>query len=174
MKKSRSPKSPGASNRRKTAKEPKFRKNDPFAKPPHPLGFNFMSEERPIRASKFDTILPTVIAKYGFGRRLGVERFNAAWRDALTAVFGARNEPRSADGFDDFWADDDFDDGGSSKLATYLEFARPQTFRGGALTVRIASNLLYQELQFYLPALLKEIQAALPDENVERIKLVCR
>jgi len=42
------------------------------------------------------------------------------------------------------------------------------------LSVCVESRLLCQELSFYLPQILREIQTALPDENVEKIKLVVR
>lgn len=185
MKKSPSSKSPGAPKRQKTAKNASAprqsrktskKRDDPFAAPPHPLGFNFLSEERPIRASKFGAILPTIVAKYGFGRKIGVERFHNAWNDALATVFRAE----SLDGWDDWegWeSGGSWNDGGNaspSKLATYTRHARPVAFRGGTLSVCVESRLLCQELSFYLPQILRELQTALPDENVERIKLVVR
>lgn len=180
MKKIPSSKSPDATKRQNNAKSrvPKRKtskkRDDPFAAPPHPLGFNFLSEERPIRASRFGAILPTIVAKYGFGRKLGVERFHKAWNDALAAVFRAETDP-GWDDWDDAWAIDGSNAGAAaSKLATYSKYAVPVAFRGGALTVRVASNLLCQELRFYLPQILHEIQTTLPDENVEKIKLVLR
>lgn len=181
MKKSPSSKSPGAPKRQKTSKNASTprqsrktskKRDDPFATPPHPLGFNFLSEERPIRATKFGSILPTLVAKYGFGRKIGVERFHNAWNDALATVFRAE----SLDGWNDW---EDWNDGGAgfdspSKLATYTQHARPVAFRGGTLSVCVESRLLCQELSFYLPQILREIQTTLPDENVERIKLVVR
>ncbi len=180
MKKTPSSKSPDAPKRQKIAKtrasnrKTSKKRDDPFAAPPHPLGFNFLSEERPIRAVKFGAILPTIVAKYGVGRKLGVERFHKAWNDALAAVFRAETDA-GWDDWDDAWALDGSNAGAaSSKLATYSKHAVPVAFRGGALSVRVASNLLCQELRFYLPQILREIQTALPDENVEKIKLVLR
>ncbi|MBQ9799223.1 MAG: DUF721 domain-containing protein [Thermoguttaceae bacterium] len=188
MKKSPSSKSPGAPKRQKTSKnaattrqsrKTSKKRDDPFAAPPHPLGFNFLSEERPLRASKFGAILPTIVAKYGFGRKIGVERFHNAWNDALATVFRAE----SLDAWNDWesWeSGENWSDGGAagfdpaSKLATYTRHARPVAFRGGTLSVCVESRLLCQELSFYLPQILREIQTALPDENVERIKLVVR
>jgi hypothetical protein len=187
MKKSPSSKSPGAPKRQKTSKNASTprqsrktskKRDDPFAAPAHPLGFNFLSEERPLRASKFGAILPTIVAKYGFGRKIGVERFHNAWNDALATVFRAE----SLDGWND-WAgwegegsEENWNGGFAStpKLATYTRHARPVVFRGGTLSVCVESRLLCQELSFYLPQILREIQTALPDENVERIKLVVR
>lgn len=184
MKKTPSSKSPGAPKRQKTSKnaattrqsrKTSKKRDDPFAAPPHPLGFNFLSEERPIRASKFGAILPTIVAKYGFGRKIGVERFHNAWNDALATVFRAE----SLDGWDDWesgesWNGADAGFAPTSKLAIYSQHARPVAFRGGTLSVCVESRLLCQELSFYLPQILREIQTALPDENVERIKLVVR
>ncbi|MBP3529850.1 MAG: DUF721 domain-containing protein [Thermoguttaceae bacterium] len=184
MKKTPSSKSPGAPKRQKTSKnaattrqsrKTSKKRDDPFAAPPHPLGFNFLSEERPIRASKFGAILPTIVAKYGFGRKIGVERFHNAWNDALATVFRAE----SLDGWDDWesgesWNGADAGFAPTSKLAIYSQHARPVVFRGGTLSVCVESRLLCQELSFYLPQILREIQTALPDENVERIKLVVR
>ncbi|MBR4976471.1 MAG: hypothetical protein IKY61_05400, partial [Thermoguttaceae bacterium] len=81
---------------------------------------------RPIRATKFGSILPTLVAKYGFGRKIGVERFHNAWNDALATVFRAE----SLDGWNDW---EDWNDGGAgfdspSKLATYTQHARPVAF----------------------------------------------
>ncbi|MBR4976472.1 MAG: hypothetical protein IKY61_05405 [Thermoguttaceae bacterium] len=42
------------------------------------------------------------------------------------------------------------------------------------MSVCVESRLLCQELSFYLSQILREIQTTLPDENVERIKLVVR
>ena len=181
MKKSPSSKSPGAPKWQKTSKNASTprqsrktskKRDDPFAAPPHPLGFNFLSEERPIRATKFGSILPTLVAKYGFGRKIGVERFHNAWNDALATVFRAE----SLDGWSDWedWSDGAAGFAPTSKLATYARHARPVAFRGGTLSVCVESRLLCQELSFYLPQILREIQTALPDENVERIKLVVR
>ena len=198
MKKSPSSKSPGAPKRQKTSKnvgsprqsrKTSKKRDDPFAAPPHPLGFNFLSEERPIRASKFGAILPTIVAKYGFGRKIGVERLQNAWNDALAAVFRAEtlDDGSGWDGWDDWDGWDNGEIGNAresrngaagfaptTKLATYLRHARPVAFRGGTLSVCVESRLLCQELSFYLPQILREIQSTLPDENVERVKLVVR
>lgn len=199
MKKTPSSKSPGAPKRQKTSKNASTprqsrktskKRDDPFAAPPHPLGFNFLSEERPIRASKFGAILPTLVAKYGFGRKIGVERFHNAWNDALATVFRAEsldgwndwdgwNNRAGEDGWNDWGSGENWRNAGdefapTSKLATYARHARPVAFRGGTLSVCVESRLLCQELSFYLPQILREIQTALPDENVERIKLVVR
>jgi len=164
MKKARSSNGSDALNRSKKTKSSKFRKNDPFARPPHPLGYQFLSEERPLRASKVGSVLPSLIARYGLGRKIGVERMQNAWREALAVVFTQRSS-------DEFYQEYDESSG---KLETFLKYAKPVSFRAGALRVEIVSNLLYQELQFYSNAILKEIQKRLPDENVETIKLVVR
>jgi len=94
-----------------------------------------------------------------------------AWREALAVVFAQR----SGDAF--YYESDEFyqkSDESSSKLETFLKYAKPVSFRAGALRVEIVSNLLFQELQFYSNAILKEIQKRLPDENVETIKLIVR
>ena len=124
MKKPSSPNSPGESGRSKRTNSAK-KNRDPFARPPHPLGYRFLSDERPIRASRFGSIIPSVMAKYGLGRRIGVERFHEAWRGALETVFG---------GPDDEFAPE-LDGGASDKLQTYLQYARPVSFRSGTLRV---------------------------------------
>ncbi len=167
MKKSSFPNNPRGSKRAKKSKTRSFNNADPFATPPHPLGFQFLDEERPLRATKFGAILPSVISKYGLGRKLTVERFQNAWRDALQAVFG--DDSRSK--FDEA---DPCGDRVASKLDFYLKYARLVSFRGGTIRVEIASNLLYQELQFYLDSILDELRRLLPDDNLERIKLVVR
>ena len=164
MKNVRSSNGSSASSRSKKTKTSNFRKNDPFARPPHPLGYQFLSEERPLRASKVGSVLPSLVAKYGLGRKIGVERMQNAWREALDVVFAQRSN-------DEFYQESDEP---SSKLATFLKYAKPVSFRAGALRVEIVSNLLYQELQFYSSAILKEIQKRLPDENVKTIKLIVR
>ena len=163
MKKPSSPNSPGESGRSKRTNSAK-KNRDPFARPPHPLGYRFLSDERPIRASRFGAIIPSVMAKYGLGRRIGVERFHEAWRGALETVFGGPTDEFAPE----------LDGGASDKLQTYLQYARPVSFRSGTLRVEIASNLLYQELQFYLSQILQEIRRRLPDENIQSIKLIVR
>lgn len=165
MKKASSPTSRGVSKGSKRTNSAKIRKKDPFARPPHPLGFNFLSEERPIRAARFGSVIPSVMAKYGFGRRLGVERFAAAWRAALETVL-------AADEYDAY--EPEFDDDTPSKLDTFLKYARPVSFRGGVLRVEIASNLLYQEMQFCIGGVLQELRRRLPEEDVRSIKLVVK
>ena len=167
MKKPRTPNNPDAQKRAKKANSRSARNADPFAIPPHPLGYRFLSEERPLRATKFNAILPSVISRYGLGRKLVVERFQNAWRKALEVVF-----------VDDSYAQYDFSDPyeerGVSKLDFYLRHARLVSFRGGTAYVEIASNLLYQELQFYLGSILNELRRLLPEDKIEKIKLVVR
>lgn len=176
---SRSPAAPHAASAKTSAKGKKKtgapagkrgQKNgwrDPCAPPPHPLGYRFLEEKPPLRATPFASIIPAVSAKYGFGRRLGVERFLAAWQGALEAVFGADDFGDSGyDGFDDY--------GGSApgRLETFRKFSRPGALRGGTLRVEVASNLLANELQFQLPTLLAQLRARLPNEKIDQIKIV--
>ena len=143
------------------AKKRPASKKSPFATPPHPLGYNYIPEGRPIRATTFAAILPSVIAKYGLGRKLGVERFQTAWHESLAEVFGAsRSQDHEVDGGDQY--------------ALFTRHTRLLTFRGGVLRVAVASNLLYQELQFQLADLLRAMRARLPNENIKQIKIVVR
>lgn len=153
MKKSKSSTRSGTSNKRK----------DPFAVPPNPFGFAFLEERPRLRATQFGSILPSVIAKYGIGRRLGVERFVEAWNESLEVVFGGE------------WEDDserDFDV--PSLLETFRAKTKLLSFRAGILRVEVASNLLANELQFRTPQLLSEMRGRLPNETIERLKLVIR
>lgn len=161
--KSNRPSAPNPSKKRKTRK-PNAR--DPFSRPPHPLGINFLNEERPIRAVKFNALLPSIVAKYGLGRSLSAEKYQNAWREALRRVF------EQEDDFADYYAEEN--DGAPNKLETFLKYTRPVSFRGGALRVEIASNLLYQELQFYQTQLVAELRALLPNEQIEKIKAVVK
>jgi hypothetical protein len=165
MTKASFPNNPNGPKRPKKPNSRSAKKKDPFARPPHPLGYQFLSDERPVRATKFSSVLPSIIAKYGLGRRLSVERFQNAWREALQVVF----DDSLVDDFD--YADLE-DEQIPSKLETYMKYARPVSFRSATLRVEIASNLLYQELQFYLGDILKEMRLRLPDENIEKIKLL--
>jgi len=165
MQKARSTTTSNPSKKGKKSKTTGYDRSDPFAVPPNPLGYRALTEERPLRASRFGSVLPSIAAKYGLGRKLGVERFNAAWRDALATVF-------DADSFMDFGESDGSE--GPSKLETYAKYARPVAFRGGVLRIELASNLLLQELQFYLASLLRELQTRLPEEKIEKIKLSVR
>ena len=123
------------------AKKRPASKKSPFATPPHPLGYNYIPEGRPIRATTFAAILPSVIAKYG--------------------LFGAsRSQDHEVDGGDQY--------------ALFTRHTRLLTFRGGVLRVEVASNLLYQELQFQLADLLRAMRARLPNENIKQIKIVVR
>ncbi len=117
-----------------------------------------------MRASKFRSVLPSIMAKYGLGRKLGVERFNAAWREALTAVF------TPVDSYDAYAMGTE----PQGKLELFLKYARPVSYRGGVLRIQIASNLLNQELQFHIGELLSEIRERLPEENVQSIRVVAR
>ena len=144
-----------------SAKKRRATSKSPFATPPHPLGYNFIPEGRPLRASSFASILPSVISKYGLGRKLGVERFQAAWRDALVSVFGVAELDEFAAALPD-------------KLTLFAQHTRLSSFRGGVLRVEVASNLLYQELQFHVADLLRALCARLPDEKIQQLKIVVR
>ncbi|MBQ9872972.1 MAG: DUF721 domain-containing protein [Thermoguttaceae bacterium] len=168
MKSASFPNNPDGSNRPKNRKSSGSRRDDPFARPAHPLGFQFLSEERPIRASKFGAILPSVMAKYGLGRKLAVERINAAWRESLRVVLtGAFDSDFSVDLDDENLPSDD-------KLATFERNARPVSLRGGALRVEVVSSILCQELRFHLEPILRELRRRLPEEKIEKIKLIAK
>lgn len=134
---------------------------DPFAVPPHPLGFNYLEERPRLRATRIDAILPSVFAKYGVGRKLAAERFQEAWRAALEALYAAQ---------DDFG----FDEDAPSRLETFLKCSRPTSLRAGTLRVEVVSHLLASELQFQTPKLLTLLREQLPGETIAEIKLVVR
>jgi len=159
--------STGAS-RARVGKREKARSNDPFAVAPNPLGKTHLAEERPIRATRFASLLPAVYAKYGIGRKLGVERFLDAWRESLAAVFSDGGAETCFDARDED-KPQVFD-----RAATFATCARPTSFRGGVLRVELNSNLLLQEFHFHLPTLLREMQRRLPDEKIRQIKLALR
>ena len=96
-----------------------------------------------------------------------MERFQKAWRDALGAVFADAS-------YAEFDFSDPYEERSVSKLDFYLRHARLVSFRGGTIYVEIASNLLYQELQFYLGSILNEMRRLLPEDNIGKIKLVVR
>ena len=124
---------------------------------------NFLSEERPIKATKFSSVLPSVVAKYGLGRKLSIERFQAAWTTSLERVFGMTDAVSYDSG--EFAFD---------KLALFTKYARLTSYRSGTLRVEVASGLLFQELQFNAQDLLREMRAQLPNENLTSIKIVVR
>ena len=155
----------GTDRRSKNGRRKKAKINDPFAIPPNPLGFQFLAERRPARASQFGAILPSIIAKYGLGRKLSVERFHEAWDAALEKVFGVEENEFSSD---------TLGEEGSSRLETFRKYARPATFRGGVLRVEVVSNLLAGELQYSTPELLAELRRLLPHEKIERLKIAVR
>lgn len=174
---------PNGSNGPKKRKTSRAKKNDPFAKPAHPLGYTFISEERPIRATKFGSLLPSITAKYGLGRRLGAERFQNAWRETITAVFAEQDDfyaYQSDYGMSDSYAGNNAGGFGydspqqPDKAALFLKYAKPVSVRGGVLRVEIVSNLLFQELQFYQTAIVQRLQALLPNENIRSIKFVVK
>ncbi|MGI6402058.1 MAG: DUF721 domain-containing protein [Thermoguttaceae bacterium] len=140
------------------------KKKDPFSNPPNPLGYNYLEERARINATQFSSIIPSVIARYGIGRKLGVERFLEAWNATLEAVFGD----------DDFVAYDDFDEAVPSRLETIRRHSRLASFRGGVLRIEVVSSLLAGELHFQAPQLLKELRKRLPYENLDQIKFVVR
>ena len=152
-----------ASQSRRGVKGKRQTDKDPFAVPPHPLGYRSLDERPKLRASRFDTILPSVIAKYGVGRRLGVERFHEAWRESVETVFGAPDE---------FDYADEYDASTPGRLETIRKNTRPASFRGGVLRVEVVSNLLANELQFQLPQLLSEMRRRLPNEKIDQIRIV--
>ena len=135
---------------------------DPFAVPPHPLGYNFLEERPRLRASRFDTILPSVVAKYGLGRRLIADQYHEAWREALEALYGGQEEF------------DFVEESASNRLETFLKCSRPTSLRGGVLRIEVVSHLLASELQFQTPRLLDELRARLPNETINEIKLAVR
>ncbi len=151
--------------RSKNGRRKKTKSNDPFATPPNPLGYQFLAERRPVRASQFGTILPSIIAKYGLGRKISVERFHEAWDAALTTVFGAAENEFSSDAFGEE---------GPSRLEMFRKYARPANFRGGVLRIEVVSNLLAGELQYSTPELLAELRRLLPHEKIERLKIAVR
>lgn len=163
MKKKSSSTASNTSNPRRGAGGNRQSRKDPFAVPPNPLGYNFLDERPRLRATQFGSILPSVIAKYGVGRRLGVERFHEAWQAAVEAVFGADDE---------FGYDDGFDDETPGRLETLRKHTRPASFRGGVLRVEVVSNLLANELQFQIPQLLSEMRRRLPNEKIDQIRIV--
>ena len=135
---------------------------DPFAVPPHPLGFNYLEERPRLRATRIDAILPSVFAKYGVGRKLAAERYEEAWRAALEALYAAQ---------DDFGFDGD---DAPSRLETFLKCSRPTSLRAGVLRVEVVSHLLASELQFQTPKLVALLSEQLPGETIAEIKLVVR
>lgn len=149
------------SNKRKT------RRNDPFARPPHPLGYRFLSDERPLRATRFDALLPGIVAKYGLGRKINADRFQKAWCDALKRAFAEQEE---------FYEDaqEDWNDDAPNKLEMFLKYARAVSFRGGVLRVEVVSNLFLQELQFYQIPILHELRQLLPNDKIDKIKFVAK
>ncbi|MDO5309226.1 MAG: hypothetical protein Q4G03_07005 [Planctomycetia bacterium] len=145
------------SKRKRTNSRP-----DPFARAPHPLGFQFLSDERPIRAVSFQAILPSVVAKYGLGRKMANQRLQEAWQNALRNVF-CQEDALLTDQLD-----------GNAKLELFLENTRATTLRAGALRIEIASNLLYQELLFVKSQLLAQLQSQLHDVALKSLKFVVR
>ena len=121
-----------------------------------------------MRASSFASVLPSVVSKYGLGRKIGVERWRNAWNEALEVVFGDRGD------FGDFDDERDVDASAPSRLETFRKYARPASYRSRTLRVEVTSNLLMQELQFYSARLLNELRRILPDESIEKIKLVAK
>lgn len=159
------------------SKKRKTRKNDPFAKPEHPLGYNFLSEERPIRATKFNALLPSIVAKYGLGRSLTADQFQNAWKQALQDVFADQNEYYDysySDGDIDSFAQNSPQNYVPDKAAMFLKYAKAVSIRGGVLRVEIVSNILYQELQFYQVPILQRLRQLLPNKNIEKIKFVVK
>ena len=157
MKKSKSSTSADGS----AAKSRAAKKKSPFATPPHALGYNYLPVGRPLRASTFASVLPSVIAKYGLGRKLVTEKLASAWRAALTEVFGSA-------------VDYEYDASSVDKFDLFTRHTRLSSFRGGVFRVEVDSNLLYQELQFQASDLLRVLKAQLPDEKLTQLKIVVR
>ena len=135
---------------------------DPFAVPPHPLGYRFQEERPRLRATRFDAILPAVVAKYGVGRKLIAEQFQDAWRAVLKEIYGGEDEYA----FDGEVA--------PSRLETFLKCSRPTSLRGGVLRIEVVSHLLASELQFQTPKLLSALRSQLPDATINEIKIAVR
>ena len=161
MKNQRSSTGSGGSNPRRGAKKNGNAK-DPFAVPPHPLGYSFQEERPRLRATRFDEIVPSVVSKYGIGRKLIAEQFQEAWRETLKSIYGADDE---------FGFDDDVAPG---RLETFLKCSRPTSLRGGVLRIEVVSHLLASELQFQTPKLLSELRSRLPQNEINEIKIAVR
>lgn len=107
-----------------------------------------MDERRPCEYSPFSSIVPKMFAKFGIGRRLGIERFQRAWEEIRV------------DFLHPLFPDIELD-----------EKIHLSSFRGGTICLEIKNHALYQEMNFYKKELLLRFQKLIPEENIREIKL---
>ncbi|MDO4586484.1 MAG: DciA family protein [Planctomycetia bacterium] len=117
----------------------------------YPLGVRYLEEQkpRPIRVTHFSAIMPQIMAKYGGGRKIGVERFQKVWQEIQDDLF------------------DSLDD-----QAAYTNHLRLESFRNKTVRIEVEGNTLLQEISFYKNAILQQFQQKLPEENIRFIKFV--
>ncbi|MDO5581356.1 MAG: DUF721 domain-containing protein [Planctomycetia bacterium] len=113
----------------------------------HPFGISWMDERRPCEYTPFSSIVPRMFAKFGIGRRLGIERFQKAWEEIRIDFL----HPLFPD----------------IKLDKKI---RLSSFRGGTVSFEIKNHALYQELNFYKKEILSRFQQKIPEENIKEIK----
>jgi len=137
--------------RKKKGSSPKKTGNSPAT---HPLGFQYMSEERPLTVSRFSDILPGLVARYGLGRKLGVEKYQRTWEQILSKLTAANRQYPPGE-----------------KLR---ELSRPIAFRNGTVRIEVEGNILFQELGFQRTWILSEFQRALPEEKIKQIRFTLK
>ncbi len=116
----------------------------------HPLGFTFMDETRPLKASPLSSIIPEIFAKYGLGRQLALQRFMNVWLEIKNSEL-AVNLPQEA-----------------------LDRIRFVNLSRGTLLFEVENNALFQELTFYKASILRIFQQKFPTERIKAVKITVK
>lgn len=97
----------------------------------------------PDGAVRIGEIVPQILARYGFHRRLEFEELNAAWTQAIARVL-------------------------PEELARLTQCGE---LRRGTLMMRVRHSALRQELTLREPEILEALRELLPDKTIKKIKL---
>lgn len=116
----------------------------------HPLGFSYMTETRPLKATPMSAIIPQLFAQYGLGRQLALSRFIKVWEEIRDS------EPIN------------------SIPAAALKRIRFINLSRGALLFEVGNNALFQELKFYQANILETFQQKFPTERIKTVKITVK
>ncbi len=103
--------------------------------------------ERRSRPQRIGNIIPQIIARYGLGRKLSIERYQETFKKSLADLF-PQDESR-------FYTD------GSYRLIG---------LRSGILRVCVSDAPLMSEFAFYKGEILRRMREAMPDEKIRDIR----
>ncbi|MDO5565429.1 MAG: hypothetical protein Q4G59_02145 [Planctomycetia bacterium] len=118
----------------------------------HPLGFWYEDEGRePARPTSFSSMIPAIMALYGAGRRLGVERFCEVWSEIYKQAI-PRVYEQDRDG----------------------DLLQITSFRGGVVRVEVANNLILQEVLFSRQEVIRLFRERLPEEKITDVRFALR